>query len=134
MLYPSATEGGGSADDEAATIGSKNASSTLVADGRLDDVGVVVLDEVHYLSDPGRGTVWEETVIYCPPAIQLVCLSATVGNPTTSSVDGEQRRVWRVRYPRRANGVWRFLRPVCRDDPIRCDVATDRMEHVTAEV
>ncbi len=81
MLYPSATEGGGSADDEAATIGSKNASSTLVADGRLDDVGVVVLDEVHYLSDPGRGTVWEETVIYCPPAIQLVCLSATVGNP-----------------------------------------------------
>ena len=31
MLYPSATEGGGSADDEAATIGSKNASSTLVS-------------------------------------------------------------------------------------------------------
>lgn len=26
------------------------------------DVDVVVLDEVHYLSDISRGTVWEETV------------------------------------------------------------------------
>lgn len=30
--------------------------------GRLVDVDVVVLDEVHYLSDISRGTVWEETV------------------------------------------------------------------------
>lgn len=31
--------------------------------GRLMDVDVVVLDEVHYLSDISRGTVWEETVL-----------------------------------------------------------------------
>ena len=29
---------------------------------RLADVAAVVLDEVHYLSDVSRGTVWEETV------------------------------------------------------------------------
>ncbi|CAI7839938.1 unnamed protein product [Closterium sp. NIES-53] len=48
---------------------------------RLRGVEAVVLDEVHYLSDISRGTVWEETVIYCPKSIQLVCLSATVANP-----------------------------------------------------
>uniref|UniRef100_A0A7C9A378 RNA helicase n=1 Tax=Opuntia streptacantha TaxID=393608 RepID=A0A7C9A378_OPUST len=47
----------------------------------LFDVDVIVLDEVHYLSDISRGTVWEETVIYCPKEVQLICLSATVANP-----------------------------------------------------
>ncbi|GAU47042.1 hypothetical protein TSUD_240000 [Trifolium subterraneum] len=47
----------------------------------LVDVDVIVLDEVHYLSDISRGTVWEEVVIYCPNKVQLICLSATVANP-----------------------------------------------------
>lgn len=47
----------------------------------LEDVAAVVLDECHYLSNRFRGTVWEESIIYCPPQIQLVALSATVGNP-----------------------------------------------------
>ncbi|EPS65229.1 increased size exclusion limit 2, partial [Genlisea aurea] len=47
----------------------------------LSNVDVIVLDEVHYLSDISRGTVWEETVIYCPKDVQLICLSATVANP-----------------------------------------------------
>ncbi|EMS55120.1 DEAD-box ATP-dependent RNA helicase ISE2, chloroplastic [Triticum urartu] len=51
------------------------------SDGRLFEVDVIVLDEVHYLSDISRGTVWEETVIYCPKEVQLICLSATVANP-----------------------------------------------------
>lgn len=70
---------------------------------------MIVLDEVHYLSDISRGTVWEEIVsivyflcmlhnffnfsyfscmfglnlqvIYCPKIVQLICLSATVANP-----------------------------------------------------
>ena len=50
-------------------------------DASLANVGLVVLDEVHYMSDAERGTVWEECVIYCPKDVQLVCLSATVGNP-----------------------------------------------------
>ena len=52
-----------------------------VRDSSLRDVSLVVLDEVHYLSDMDRGTVWEECVIYCPKDVQLLCLSATVGNP-----------------------------------------------------
>ncbi len=40
----------------------------------------VVLDEVHYMNDEQRGTVWEESIIYCPTNIQLIALSATVAN------------------------------------------------------
>ncbi|XP_050237106.1 DExH-box ATP-dependent RNA helicase DExH15 chloroplastic [Mercurialis annua] len=47
----------------------------------LFHVDVIVLDEVHFLSDISRGTVWEEIVIYCPKKVQLICLSATVKNP-----------------------------------------------------
>ena len=46
----------------------------------LKDVKYVVLDEVHYMNDESRGTVWEESIIYCPVNIQLISLSATVQN------------------------------------------------------
>ncbi len=50
-----------------------------VADN-LKDVKYVILDEVHYMNDEQRGTVWEESIIYCPTNIQIVALSATVAN------------------------------------------------------
>ena len=40
----------------------------------LVDVEAVVLDECHYMNDRQRGTVWEESIIYCPREIQLVAL------------------------------------------------------------
>ncbi len=46
----------------------------------LRDLGVVVLDEVHFLQDTYRGPVWEEVIIHLPPSVRLVCLSATVSN------------------------------------------------------
>lgn len=46
----------------------------------LRDVAFVVLDECHYMNDAQRGTVWEESIIYTPPSVQLVALSATVAN------------------------------------------------------
>ena len=46
----------------------------------LVGVETVVLDECHYMNDRDRGTVWEESIIYCPPSIQLVALSATIAN------------------------------------------------------
>jgi superfamily II RNA helicase len=46
----------------------------------LRGVQFVILDEVHYMNDQQRGTVWEESIIYCPPTVQLVALSATVAN------------------------------------------------------
>src|SRR5436853_3944752 len=46
----------------------------------LADVGFVIFDELHYLSDIGRGPVWEEAIICSPLNVQLVGLSATVSN------------------------------------------------------
>jgi ATP-dependent RNA helicase HelY len=46
----------------------------------LEHVGFVVFDELHYLSDVGRGPVWEEAIICSPPHVQLIGLSATVSN------------------------------------------------------
>ena len=41
---------------------------------------LVILDEAHYLSDPDRGVVWEEVLIYLPSSVRLLLLSATVSN------------------------------------------------------
>ncbi len=46
----------------------------------LDDLGLVVLDEVHFLQDAYRGPVWEEVIIHLPEHVRLICLSATVSN------------------------------------------------------
>jgi len=46
----------------------------------LKDVKYIVLDEVHYMNDEERGTVWEESIIYCPTNVQIIALSATVAN------------------------------------------------------
>lgn len=45
-----------------------------------DSTQVVILDEFHYIGNPGRGGVWEECVISCPKTTQLICLSATLSN------------------------------------------------------
>ncbi len=46
----------------------------------LDDLGFVVMDEVHYLADRFRGAVWEEFIIHLPSEVQVASLSATVSN------------------------------------------------------
>ncbi|NWN86988.1 MAG: DEAD/DEAH box helicase [Micrococcaceae bacterium] len=46
----------------------------------LENLGYVVMDEVHYLADRFRGAVWEEVIIHLPESVQLVALSATVSN------------------------------------------------------
>ncbi|WP_458113958.1 DEAD/DEAH box helicase [Arthrobacter sp. R1-13] len=46
----------------------------------LDDLGYVVMDEVHYLADRFRGAVWEEVIIHLPSEVQVASLSATVSN------------------------------------------------------
>ncbi len=47
---------------------------------RLDRVTDVVLDEVHYIDDHPRGTVWEEIIIEAPAHVRLIGLSATISN------------------------------------------------------
>lgn len=46
----------------------------------LRNLGLVVLDEVHFLQDRYRGGVWEEVIILTPSAVRFVSLSATIGN------------------------------------------------------
>jgi len=40
----------------------------------------VIFDEVHYIDNPERGTVWEESLIFLPPHIKMLALSATIPN------------------------------------------------------
>jgi superfamily II RNA helicase len=44
------------------------------------DCDLVILDEAHFLGDPDRGVVWEEILIYLPVRVNVLLLSATIGN------------------------------------------------------
>ncbi|MBW3562017.1 MAG: DEAD/DEAH box helicase [Actinobacteria bacterium] len=50
------------------------------ASSTLEGLRYVVLDEVHYLSDPSRGAVWEEVIVQLRASVQIAALSATVSN------------------------------------------------------
>lgn len=60
--------------------GDRFATGQRLTPASLADVGYIVFDELHYLSDAGRGPVWEEAIICSPPTVQLVGLSATASN------------------------------------------------------
>jgi superfamily II RNA helicase len=47
----------------------------------MENLGTVIFDEFHYLGDPSRGRVWEESLMYTPKGVQTLELSATIGNP-----------------------------------------------------
>jgi len=38
----------------------------------IDSIGAVIFDEVHYINDPDRGKVWEETLVLLPSSVNLV--------------------------------------------------------------
>lgn len=40
----------------------------------------IIFDEVHYIDNPERGTVWEESLIFLPRHMNILCLSATIPN------------------------------------------------------
>ena len=49
-------------------------------DKKLNDTGLIILDEVHYLADKERGTTWEEILIHANKEIKFLSLSATINN------------------------------------------------------
>lgn len=53
-------------------------ATALISLERLDSV---IFDEVHYINDPDRGHVWEETLMLLDPSIKLILLSATLSSP-----------------------------------------------------
>ncbi|CUT99436.1 superkiller viralicidic activity 2 2 [Echinococcus multilocularis] len=46
----------------------------------MREVGWVVFDEIHYMRDPERGVVWEESLVLLPDCVRFVFLSATTPN------------------------------------------------------
>ncbi|KAF9027892.1 Exosome RNA helicase MTR4 [Haplosporangium bisporale] len=46
----------------------------------MREVAWVIFDEIHYMKDPERGVVWEETIIMLPRNCHYVFLSATIPN------------------------------------------------------
>ena len=46
-----------------------------------NDLGCVIMDEIHYINDEGRGNTWEQTLMILPLHIQLIMLSATLDGP-----------------------------------------------------
>jgi len=68
--------------------------------GKNLNCDLVILDEAHFLGDRDRGVVWEEIMIYLPARINLLLLSATIGNGEEiaewlSSIRGKPCRVIR---------------------------------------
>jgi len=52
----------------------------LSNDPFVDDLAYVIFDEIHFLGDHERGTVWEESIIFSRPHTRFICLSATIPN------------------------------------------------------
>eukprot|EP01084_Bolivina_argentea_P266171 451362_1 len=46
----------------------------------IREITWIIFDEIHYMRDPNRGVVWEETLILLPSQSRFVFLSATIPN------------------------------------------------------
>ena len=46
-----------------------------------NELGCVIFDEIHFIGDENRGTVWENAIMLLPRHVQMVGLSATLDNP-----------------------------------------------------
>jgi superfamily II RNA helicase len=46
----------------------------------LNNYSWIIFDEIHYIDNPERGTVWEESLIFLPSHMNLLGLSATIPN------------------------------------------------------
>ena len=52
----------------------------LLTGEELPNLSHVIVDEIHFLDDLERGTVWEEVLIYLPSRVKILGLSATLAN------------------------------------------------------
>lgn len=55
-------------------------NQVITNDEELKHVSFVIFDEIHWLNDEERGTVWEESIILAPLHIKVLGLSATIAN------------------------------------------------------
>ena len=84
----------------------------LAKDPIIEYLSYVIFDEIHFISDIERGTVWEESLIFSPKAIRFLCLSATIPNAREfaewiSTIKEHEVKV--VEYLKRAVPLGHFL-------------------------
>lgn len=79
---------------------------------RVADVSHVILDEAHYIGSEGRGTVWEETIVFLNKHTSVTALSATIPN-------AEELATWVSSVHKDMDVVYHAERPV----PLKAFVA-----------
>ncbi len=55
-------------------------NKVLEESASLGEYSWIIFDEIHYLDDYERGTVWEESLIFLPKHMNMLALSATIPN------------------------------------------------------
>ncbi len=55
-------------------------NAIMVNPHEFKNINWVIFDEIHYLDDIERGTVWEEAIILLPDNMKMLALSATIPN------------------------------------------------------
>ncbi len=55
-------------------------NKALEENTNINNYSWIIFDEIHYLDDYERGTVWEESLIFLPPSMKMLALSATIPN------------------------------------------------------
>ena len=62
--------------------GEQTQKSKLLFEMDFDtELAGVIFDEVHYINDADRGSVWEQAIMMLPKHVQLLMLSATINEP-----------------------------------------------------
>jgi antiviral helicase SKI2 len=74
------------------TVNTETPTNLLMFDMDMDkELACVIFDEVHYINEPERGKVWEETIMMLPLHVQMVMLSATLDQPEKFALWCENR-------------------------------------------
>ncbi len=55
-------------------------NKVLEKENNLGNYSWIIFDEIHYLDDYERGSVWEESLIFLPKHMKMLALSATIPN------------------------------------------------------
>ncbi|MFH2021336.1 MAG: DEAD/DEAH box helicase [archaeon] len=84
----------------------------LTKDPIIEHVSYVIFDEIHFINDIERGTVWEESIIFSPEHVRFLCLSATIPNADEFAAwieDIKKHKVDVVKYEKRAVPLEHFV-------------------------
>lgn len=99
---PAPAAGSGGGHSGGASVMAAAAAPGPASVSRLADVALVVLDEVHYLGDPSRGSVWEEVsgaarvpdlVLWCRPSMRRLTAPSTVSRSARHRSCARCRRI-----------------------------------------